>query len=104
MPKRGNWKRQLFHRDKWLCQYCGIQVQGRDQYQTNAATVDHVIPLADGGMSIQSNMVTACKGCNLGKGDLSLAEWERRGKPRKEYKRRRDPEATAALQREGSYG
>jgi len=33
------------------------------------ATVDHVIPLSRGGSDHPSNMVVACRPCNLKKGD-----------------------------------
>ncbi len=92
---RIGWKRRIFQRDHWLCRYCGCNVHGRDPLRTDFATIDHVEPLARGGLSIQDNMVTACRGCNEAKGDMTLAEYERAGKPRREYVSREN--AGAAL-------
>ena len=46
----------------WQCYYCGNE----------ASQADHVIPIAEGGdpMSL-SNLVAACKTCNLRKGKKS---------------------------------
>lgn len=47
------------------CVYCGEE----------AATVDHVRPLARGGWEIEWNLAPACKACNYSKGDKLLTEW-----------------------------
>jgi len=49
----------LFLRDKFQCQYCGV---GQD------LTFDHVIPRAQGGRTTWENVATACSPCNLKKG------------------------------------
>ena len=49
----------LFLRDRFQCQYCGI---GKD------LTFDHVIPRAQGGRTTWENVATACAPCNLKKG------------------------------------
>jgi 5-methylcytosine-specific restriction endonuclease McrA len=61
-------RRNIFKRDNYICQYCGI-----DLYE-NLATVDHVVPRCKGGGSTWTNMVTACKDCNLFKGNRSPKE------------------------------
>ena len=83
-----NWKRRIWQRDRYLCHYCRCQVQRRDSYRTDAATIDHILPLSRGGMGTKDNMVTACRGCNSGKGNMTLVEYERAGKPRVEYRPR----------------
>jgi len=98
MSSRALWKLRLFHRDHWRCRYCGCSVNARDKSLTEFATVDHVQPRSRGGMSTQENMVTACRGCNEAKGDLTLAEYERAGKPRREYTARRLSAGTALKQ------
>jgi len=50
----------VFLRDKFACQYCG----SRDEL-----TFDHVIPRSKGGLTSWENVVAACSGCNLTKGD-----------------------------------
>lgn len=48
------------------CVYCGEP----------AAEVDHVRPLARGGVEHSVNLVPACKSCNSGKKDRLLDEWD----------------------------
>lgn len=57
----------VFKRDLFACQYCG---------QTPPAVVlevDHVVPVAGGGLSDIDNLLTACFDCNRGKGAASLS-------------------------------
>ena len=54
-------KRNIFLRDGYHCQYCGIEV-------TEAtATLDHVHPVSQGGKTPWENSTTACKPCNYKK-------------------------------------
>lgn len=48
----------IYARDKFLCQYCGVGGQMKD------FTFDHVIPRAQGGKTVWENIVTCCKTCN----------------------------------------
>lgn len=48
----------VFRRDGWTCQYCARPVSRRD------ATIDHVVPQSQGGMTNYRNCVTACRPCN----------------------------------------
>lgn len=52
----------IFIRDEHKCQYCG-QRGGKTQL-----TLDHVIPIVQGGKKSWENIVTACKPCNQRKG------------------------------------
>lgn len=54
-------KRNIFLRDLYTCQYCGVDCHGTD------ATLDHVQPLSKGGKSSWTNLTTACKPCNYRK-------------------------------------
>ena len=54
--------RELFHRDRHLCAYCG------EEFTSQKLTRDHVIPLSRGGRDIWMNVVTACRHCNQKKG------------------------------------
>lgn len=57
----------VFERDKYVCQYCGRQIDDPD--------CDHVIPLVRGGRSVMSNLLTACPSCNRSKGARTVEEW-----------------------------
>lgn len=49
------------------CAYCG---RGAD-------TLDHVLPVVRGGMTVRSNLIPACRPCNLAKGHSDVLEWFR---------------------------
>lgn len=51
---------EIFRRDGYTCQYCGIRPA--------RPTLDHVIPRHMGGAHTWENLVTACPSCNLRKG------------------------------------
>lgn len=56
-------KMNVFLRDEFKCQYCGVEVSRR------TATLDHVLPISHGGKSTWENSTTACMPCNSGKGN-----------------------------------
>jgi len=56
-------KANVFLRDRYKCQYCGNDVNGR------TATLDHVLPISHGGKSTWENSTTACSPCNAMKGN-----------------------------------
>ena len=58
-------RREVFVRDRYTCQYCGIQ-PGPEEL-----TVDHVVPRSRGGVSSWENCVLACVECNKRKADRS---------------------------------
>jgi hypothetical protein len=49
---------KVYERDSYKCRYCDKQLT------RFTATLDHVIPVAEGGNNSVSNLVTACLGCN----------------------------------------
>ena len=51
-------RRNIFKRDKFTCQYCGVQPAASD------LTIDHVLPRSRGGQSTWTNCVLACLKCN----------------------------------------
>jgi len=53
----------VFLRDRFTCQYCG---RPRPSHEL---TFDHVVPRSRGGTTVWTNVVTACGGCNLLKGN-----------------------------------
>ena len=55
----------IYKRDDHTCQYCGAKEN---------LTLDHIIPISKGGDNSWENLTTACKSCNLKKGDKFLHE------------------------------
>ncbi len=67
----GEWKRirlVIIGRDGLICCYCGSEVSERP-------SVDHMIPVARGGLSIPGNLCVACKTCNSSKGSKTPLEF-----------------------------
>lgn len=62
-------RQDVCERDAQTCQFCG-RLLGEGQF-----TIDHVIPLANGGTDEVTNYVTSCLECNQRKADLPLAEF-----------------------------
>lgn len=58
----------IFLRDHNACQYCG------KNFQRSQLTLDHVIPVVQGGRKCWENIVTACKPCNQRKGGRTPAQ------------------------------
>jgi len=56
-------RRNIFKRDRFVCQYCG------EQPGSDALSIDHVVPRAQGGESRWDNCVLACVECNHRKAD-----------------------------------
>jgi hypothetical protein len=54
----------IHERDKYICQYCGISLDGI----TIPKVVEHVIPVVLGGVTEPYNLVTSCNACNVKKG------------------------------------
>jgi 5-methylcytosine-specific restriction endonuclease McrA len=54
---------------KGICYYC------EQHFAADQLTMDHILPLARGGRSSRSNVVTACKDCNNRKKYLLPVEW-----------------------------
>ena len=53
----------VFLRDSYTCQYCGIDVTRKN------VTLDHVLPVSFGGKSTWENSTTSCDRCNGAKGN-----------------------------------
>jgi 5-methylcytosine-specific restriction endonuclease McrA len=66
--KKTHWWR--VKRSVGVCHYCG----GR--FDIEYLTMDHVIPLSKGGMSVRENIVIACKDCNSKKKYNLPCEWD----------------------------
>ncbi len=57
---------EVFERDGYQCRYCGTR---------GPLTVDHVDLWEAGGVSVQANLVSACKKCNRTRGRLPYRDW-----------------------------
>lgn len=71
----------VFIRDQHRCQYCG------NNFQKSHLTLDHVIPVVQGGGKSWENIVTACKPCNQRKGGRTpnQAKMELKRKPQRPH-------------------
>ncbi|MFZ5775015.1 MAG: HNH endonuclease [Thermodesulfobacteriota bacterium] len=67
MRKTSWWKNKLA---SGICHYCG------KKFAPAELTLDHVVPLARGGMSSKGNMVPCCKECNNLKHTMLPIEWD----------------------------
>jgi hypothetical protein len=71
--KPGSFKRRrpiLFERDGLVCHYCDIEVfiHSSQKLPDDAATVEHIVPIAHGGGHGFDNLVVACNKCNNDRG------------------------------------
>lgn len=64
IPKRVRF--EVFKRDSFKCQYCGAAAP------EVLLQIDHIKPVAQGGMNEIVNLITACTACNAGKSARSL--------------------------------
>lgn len=61
-------RKNVLLRDRHRCQYCG------KEFMPALLTLDHVIPTSQGGRTQWDNVVTACKTCNVRKGNRKPRE------------------------------
>ena len=61
------WRNKL---DKGRCYYCNKPTSPSE------LTMDHVVPIARGGVSAKNNLVACCKDCNNRKRIMLPQEWE----------------------------
>lgn len=67
---KNNLRWRVYERDGFKCVYCGARKD---------LTIDHVKAEAEGGETVATNLVTACRPCNSKKHTKSLADfWETR--------------------------
>ena len=60
-------RRGIFNAWGCCCAYCG---QAAD-------TLDHVRPVARGGLTVPSNLIPACRSCNYAKAHAEVLAWFR---------------------------
>lgn len=59
---------KLWH-ERPTCVYCGRNLRRK------TVTLDHLLPLSQGGTDDESNCVLACATCNQAKDNRSVIEW-----------------------------
>jgi hypothetical protein len=60
---------KIFERDGYVCQYCSKQLT---RFTT---TLDHIVPVSQGGTNSFENVTTACRECNSRKTGKSLGDF-----------------------------
>jgi 5-methylcytosine-specific restriction endonuclease McrA len=64
---------KVLERDRYRCQYCGLD--GLAQFENSLImSVDFVIPRKRQGTKEEANLLTACRPCNLLKGNRKFAD------------------------------
>lgn len=64
-------RQKILERDQYACQLCGHK--GNEPYADGEIVrleVDHIIPLKQGGKTVEENLWTLCSRCNAGKKSL----------------------------------
>ena len=70
VPKRAtksSFRREIINAWEGACAYCGCKPE--------KITLDHVNPVANGGMTVRSNLVPACAECNVSKNHCDVWRW-----------------------------
>jgi 5-methylcytosine-specific restriction endonuclease McrA len=61
---------EIFQRDRWRCQVCGIRTKRTARVpDRQAPTLDHIVPLSKGGEHTRANTRLLCMSCNASKGN-----------------------------------
>jgi len=61
----------IYMRDGLACVWCGSSLE--DEGVT--LSLDHIVPVSQGGKNISRNLVTSCRKCNSVRGDRSLHDF-----------------------------
>ncbi len=71
VPKQHKAYAKKMLKEEWNheCAYCGVKERNKEM------TIDHIIPIAKQGTDEYSNLVPACRSCNLSKGNRAVRQW-----------------------------
>lgn len=66
--------RSVGFRDGWVCHLCGgaVECVAGTAFEPWGATVDHLVPIVDGGSHVWSNVALAHRRCNVSRGARRL--------------------------------
>jgi 5-methylcytosine-specific restriction endonuclease McrA len=70
----------VYRKHQYICTLCGVKCvhTNKDNYnQSNAATLDHIIPKSKGGSHTYDNVTLLCRSCNIMKSDKILMDYKR---------------------------
>jgi hypothetical protein len=70
----------VYRKHNYICTSCGVKClhPNKDNYnQSNAATLDHIIPKSKGGSHTYDNVTLLCRLCNTIKSDKILTDYKR---------------------------
>ena len=73
-------RRYVYMKHNYICTSCGVKCihPNKDSYnQSNAATLDHIIPKSKGGSHTYNNVTLLCRSCNTIKSDKLLNDYKR---------------------------
>jgi 5-methylcytosine-specific restriction endonuclease McrA len=73
-------RRYVYMKHNYICTSCGVKCihPNKDTYnQSNAATLDHIIPKSKGGSHTYDNVTLLCRSCNSIKRDTMLTDYKR---------------------------
>lgn len=66
---------QIFERDRWRCHLCRKRVRKDvSRLHPDGATIDHLVPISQGGIDEPANVATAHWKCNQSKGVTAMGE------------------------------
>ena len=71
LPRQHKARAKRLLKEEWnnQCAYCGSVERKKE------LTVDHVVPLAKEGTDAYTNLVPACRACNISKGHSGVRQW-----------------------------
>jgi 5-methylcytosine-specific restriction endonuclease McrA len=69
-PSRRDVLRRWEELEWWSCTYCDCGFDGKV-----VPEVDHILPLARGGLHEWANLAPSCASCNRSKGDQDVSQW-----------------------------
>lgn len=73
-------RRIVFRKHNYTCTSCGVKClhPNKENYnQSNAATLDHIIPKSKGGSHTYDNVTLLCRSCNTIKGDKIVTDFKK---------------------------
>lgn len=75
--KYKKYRTALLLRDGNRCHYCGVLMtpSNKGDFHPDGMSIDHIVPLAEGGTDDMDNLVLACRRCNLDKRTDSYHEF-----------------------------